>query len=102
MSDALPSSVVAGVDELPEGLTELEAGILAFEERWFAADGSKDAEIRARFELSGPRYHQILNALLDRPEALAYRPMLVKRLIRLRAKRQQDRSARHLSVRVGL
>lgn len=99
MSDALAMPERPAV---PEGLTELEAGILEFEERWFAADGAKDAEIRARFDLSGPRYHQILNALLDRPEALAYRPMLVKRLARLRAKRQQDRSARHLSVRVGV
>lgn len=95
MSDALPTREIAG------GLTPLEAGILDFEASWWAAEGAKDAEIRARFDLSGPRYHQILNALLDRPEALAHQPMLVKRLIRLRAKRQQDRSARHLSVRVG-
>lgn len=83
------------------GLSDLEAGVLDFEDSWWAADDSKDAEIHARFDLSPPRYYQVLNALLDRPEALAYKPLLVKRLIRLRATRQHNRSARHLTVRVG-
>ena len=94
MSDALA---------LPDtGLTALEQGILDFEAEWWAADGTKDAEIHARFGLSAPRYYQQLNALLDRAEALAYKPLLVKRLLRLRASRQQKRSAAHLTVRVGV
>ncbi|WP_232550009.1 DUF3263 domain-containing protein [Propioniciclava soli] len=95
MSDALQSSPTAG------GLTKLEAGILDFEDAWWAADGTKDAEIHARFGLTPPRYYQILNALLDREDALAHKPLLVRRLARLRASRQQSRSARHLTVRVG-
>lgn len=94
MSDAMPHAAT--------GLSDLEAAILDFEDRWWAADGSKDAEIHARFGLSAPRYYQHLNALLDRPEALAHRPLLVKRLVRLRAARQQRRSASNLSVRVGV
>ena len=35
--------------------------------------------------MSATRYYQVLNALVDRPEALAADPMLVKRLRRLRA-----------------
>jgi hypothetical protein len=42
----------------------------------------------------------VLNALLDRPEALAADPMLVKRLRRLRAARQRARSARRLGIEV--
>jgi len=86
---------------VPTGLTELEAGILDFEASWWAADGAKDAEVRERFGLSSPRYYQLLNALIDREEALAYAPMLVKRQRRLRQRRQEARSARHLTVRVG-
>ena len=51
-----------------------------------------------RFGLSSPRYYQQLNALIDRPEALAYAPMLVKRLRRQRQRRQEQRSARHLGA----
>lgn len=91
---------MAHASPLPaQGLTELEAGILDFESSWWAADGAKDAEIRARFDITAPRYYQILNALLDRPESLAHAPLLVKRLRRLRQRRQDARSARHLSVR---
>ncbi|HVT22265.1 MAG TPA: DUF3263 domain-containing protein, partial [Mycobacteriales bacterium] len=46
--------------------------------------------------MSATRYYQVLNALLDRPEALAADPMLVKRLRRMRAARQRQRSARRL------
>jgi hypothetical protein len=49
------------------------------------------------FDLTATRYYQILNALIDTPEALAADPMLVKRLRRLRSARQRERSARRLS-----
>lgn len=101
MSDALPISVEATPASRAAGLSELEAGVLDFEDSWWAADGTKDAEIHARFGITPPRYYQVLNALLDRPEALAHAPLLVRRLSRLRATRQQNRSARHLTVRVG-
>ena len=42
----------------------------------------------------------MLNALIDRPEALATDPMLVKRLRRLRSARQRARSARRLGIEV--
>jgi hypothetical protein len=41
---------------------------------------------------------QRLNALLDRPEALAYAPTTVKRLQRLRDKRRRDRSSKKLQT----
>jgi hypothetical protein len=40
----------------------------------------------------------VLNALIDRDDALAFDPLLVKRLRRLRAQRQRSRSARRLGI----
>jgi hypothetical protein len=50
--------------------------------------------------MSATRYYQVLNALIDRPEALAFDPLLVRRLRRLRAARQRARSARRLGFEV--
>jgi len=80
-------------------LSERDAAILDFEASWWSASGVKEAEIRERFGLSAPRYYQILNQLLDDPAALAHAPLLVKRLRRLRARRQEGRS-RQLPVQV--
>jgi hypothetical protein len=38
------------------------------------------------------RYYQVLNALVDRPDALAADPLLVRRLRRLRAARRRGRT----------
>lgn len=89
----------AATELAPEGLSAFEADLLAFEKVAHLAPEGKEAAILARFSLSSPRYHQELNALLDKPAALAAEPLLVKRLRRQRQRRQQERSARHLSVR---
>ena len=78
------------------GLTRREHDMLAFERQWWRSPGAKDAAIRERFGLTPTRYYQALNALVDRPAALAADPLLVKRLRRVRAARQQRRSARIL------
>lgn len=80
-------------------LTEREAAVLDFEKSWWQAKAPKETEIRERFNLSAARYYQILNALIDRQEALEYDPLLVKRLRRLREQRQRNRSASRLSNR---
>ena len=79
-------------------LSERAAAILDFEKQWWSFPGTKEAEIRVRFDLSAPRYYQILNQLMDDPAALAYAPLLVKRLRRLRHQHRESRSARHLTV----
>lgn len=79
-------------------LSERDAAILDFEKHWWSLPGSKETEIRERFDISAPRYYQILNGLIDSEAALAYDPLLVKRLRRLRAARQKERSARRLGV----
>ncbi|MDP9444776.1 MAG: DUF3263 domain-containing protein [Actinomycetota bacterium] len=55
--------------------------------------GAKEAAIRERFDFSAVRYHQILLALLDDPEALAYAPQTVHRVRRLRDLRRAARRA---------
>ena len=77
-------------------LTEREQEILSFERQWWKYAGAKEQAVRELFDMSATRYYQVLNALLDRPDALAHDPMLVKRLRRLRASRQRARSARRL------
>src|SRR5437763_10538299 len=77
-------------------LSDRDREILAFERQWWKYAGAKEQAIRELFDMSATRYYQVLNALLDRPEALAADPMLVKRLRRLRNARQRARSARRL------
>ncbi|MFL6070539.1 MAG: DUF3263 domain-containing protein [Actinomycetes bacterium] len=92
------ASTAAGTHS--SGLTEREQEILAFERQWWKYAGAKEQAIRELFDMSATRYYQVLNSLLDRPEALAFDPMLVKRLRRLRAARQRARSARRLGATV--
>jgi len=79
-------------------LSERDLRILEFERQWWKYAGAKEQAMREKFDMSATRYYQALNALIDRPEALAADPMLVKRLRRLRAARQRARSARRLGV----
>ena len=74
--------------------------ILAFERQWWKYAGAKEQAIKELFDMSATRYYQVLNALIDTPEALEADPMLVKRLRRLRASRQRARSARRLGINV--
>lgn len=76
------------------GLSELELRILDFEGNWWRYAGAKEAAIKELFELTAPRYYQLLNDLIDRDGALASAPMLVKRLRRLREARMATRMAR--------
>ena len=82
----------------PEGLSERDLAVLAFERQWWKYAGAKEQAVRDLFDMSATRYYQVLNALIDRPDALAADPMLVKRLRRLRASRQRARSARRLGI----
>jgi hypothetical protein len=86
--------------DLADGLTRREHDILAFERQWWKYAGSKEDAIKELFSMSATRYYQVLNALVDRPEALASDPMLVKRLRRVRASRQKARAARRLGFDV--
>ena len=80
------------------GLSEQQAALLEFEKQWWALPGSKESEIRERFDISPTRYYQLINALIDSEVALVHDPLLVKRLRRLRSTRQRERTARRLGV----
>ena len=83
----------------PSGeLSDRDAEILAFERQWWKFAGAKEQAIRDKFQMSATRYYQVLNALIDQPAALAQDPLLVKRLRRLRATRQRNRSAKRLGI----
>jgi hypothetical protein len=84
--------------EGPAELSARDADILAFERQWWKFAGAKEQAIRDKFQMSATRYYQVLNALIDKPEALARDPLLVKRLRRLRATRQRNRSAKRLGI----
>jgi hypothetical protein len=79
-----------------ESLSDRDRSILEFERQWWKFAGAKEQAIRDLFGMSSTRYYQVLNALIDRPGALEFDPLLVKRLRRLRASRQRARAARRL------
>ena len=76
------------------GLTRRDEEILEFERQWWRYAGAKEQAVRERFGMSATRYYQVLNGLLDQPEALAFDPVTVGRLRRLRSSRQRRRAAR--------
>ena len=87
----------------PEGtLSDRDVEILAFERQWWKFAGAKEQAVRDKFQMSATRYYQVLNALIDKPEALAQDPLLVKRLRRLRAARQRFRSAKRLGIDLSI
>lgn len=80
------------------GLAVRDREILEFERQWWKLPMAKEQAIREKFGMSGVNYYQVLNGLIDDPAALAFDPLLVKRLRRLRAQRRNQRAA----SRVGL
>jgi hypothetical protein len=73
-------------------LSERDMRILAFERSWWRQPGAKEQAISDLLGLSSTRYYQLLNQLIDRPEALGFDPVLVKRLRRQRARRNRMRA----------
>ena len=72
-------------------LTQRDRDILDFERSWWTVTAPKDVQIRERFELSATRYYQLLGELLDDAEAMAYDPLVVRRLQRQRDRRRRAR-----------
>ena len=72
-------------------LTDRDRAVLALEGRYWRTPGAKEQAIREQLGLSPTRYYQLLNGLLDRPEALAHAPVLVNRLRRIRESRRGRR-----------
>jgi uncharacterized protein DUF3263 len=65
-------------------LTERDRQVLDFEGRRWQLEIPKQAGIRIYLDMSVTRYSQILRRLVDEPEALAYAPLVTRRLRRIR------------------
>lgn len=87
------------MDVLPP-LDPLACDLLDFERESWKLSITKERAIRERFGFSPTRYHQLLNRTVDIPAALAYDPMLVRRLRRIRASRRRKRAAGQFGVRL--
>ena len=79
---------------LSHTLTDREIAVLEFERRLWRHPGAKEEAIREVFDLSAARYYQLLNTVIDSPEAVRHDPMLIKRLQRARAARVNTRASR--------
>jgi hypothetical protein len=75
------------------GLSERDTRVLAFERGTWRTAAAKEQAISEVLGFTVTRYYQLLNELIDSPEALKFDPVLVKRLRAQRARRQRMRSA---------
>ena len=78
--------------ETSAALSDLEVRILDFERQWWRYAGAKETGIKEQFNLSAREYYELLNNRIDREDALAASPLLIKRLRRLREARISARS----------
>jgi hypothetical protein len=97
---AASRSVGESIDGRDPALDERAQELLDFEREAWRLDESKERAIRERFGFSSTRYHQLLHRVIDTPAALAYDPMLVRRLRRIREARRRRRTADRLGVRI--
>jgi len=74
-------------------LSESDMRLLTFERGTWRNAGAKEQAITEMLGITATRYYQLLNELIDSPEALRFDPVLVKRLRAQRARRQRMRSA---------
>jgi hypothetical protein len=69
-------------------LTDVERAMLDFTKTQWRYKGQQDEAIRERFGITPTRFWQRMLTLVDRPEALAYDPVIVHRLQRLFSRRR--------------
>lgn len=74
-------------------LTDLERALLALERDWWRDGASRAEAARRRLGLSAGEHARLAGALVDRPEAEAHDPVLVRRLRRMRDARRAERAA---------
>ena len=75
-------------------LSARDAAILEFEKKWWHYQGAKQQAIRDAFGLTPTRYYELLEELIDLPEAFALAPATVGRYRRLRDVRDLPRNTR--------
>ena len=70
-------------------MDDLGRQVLDLERKHPKYGGTKDHAIRERFGFSATTYFQILNRLVDDPEAAWMEPVLINRLRRIRDSREK-------------
>jgi hypothetical protein len=71
-------------------VSERDRQVLDFEGSWWLFPGPKDRAIREYLDMSATRYYQAVRRLMDDENAVAYAPMTVMRLRRMRSERLQQ------------
>ena len=79
-------------------LTSDELLMLQFEDRRWRRGGPSAAAIRRRLRMTPEVYRQRLDAVIDRPEALAVAPQAVRRLRAQRVARNAEPDRRSRAV----
>lgn len=74
--------------------SDRDRALLDFESRWTRHDAVKEEAVRTELHLTPARYYQLLDRVIDLPDAAAYDAMLVHRLRRLRETRERVRATR--------
>ncbi len=81
-------------------LTTREQVVLDFERSWWKLPGPKDRDIKEQLGFSATVYYRVLRKTLDTAEAMAYDPLTVRRLRKLRARpphlQAEERDPAHL------
>ncbi len=75
-------------------LSDRDRALLDFEARWQRHTAAKEEAVRAELALTPARYYQLLGRLIETTDAVAYDPLLVHRLRRLRDGRERARAQR--------
>jgi hypothetical protein len=72
-------------------LSAEERAVIDFERTWWTAQShrTKQESVRTELGLSPTRYYAVLESLVDSPAALAYDPLLIRRMRRRRAERRR-------------
>jgi hypothetical protein len=71
------------------GLSERQQAMLEFERTWWQFDEPRDELIAVRFACTTDEYYAELTQLLERPEAMAHDPLVVRRFQRRRVRRRR-------------
>ena len=82
------------IDTAGDELSEKDRRVLDFEGSWWLYPQPKDRAIPEYIGMSATRYYQALRRLMDDDAALAYAPMTVLRLRRMRRDRSAQIAAR--------
>jgi hypothetical protein len=89
--------MATGHESEAELLSERDQRVLDFEGSWWLYPEPKDRAVSEYLGMSATRYYQVLRRLADEPAALAYAPLTVRRMRRIRRNRRAQIAAATVS-----